>query len=823
MRHPFPLVVLSLALAAASAPAAGAAAERCGTWRALTPSPGLAPAAPQARPPVGTHRTFSPHFVVHYENAALSGYAQDVSNAAELAYRTMVDTLQHQPPLGDGTSGGDARVDIYLRTTAEMGGPFWGVTYPENLVGAPYANSWNGWVEMVDTLGVERREVVAAHEVHHAVQIAYDRFESVSLLEMLSTWVEERVYDDYNLNYGSIRMFFEQPQRGLFSQTYSNVPWAIYLTEHYGDAIIAETLDACAATNGPNPREAFDAALGAVAGTTFLDEFVRFGTFNYFVGGRDDGEHYSEGAAYGATTVERRSLCYPEPLFVSIHPPATLGANYVLLDGDGYSGPLRLYLYPEYLASTMVSLTRFKGASRVTTSGYYAPASTPVDSITVADWAECDSVLVVYQVDTGSSSNSFAFEARPLPPGIPAGDWLLVLDRDACRAPFDGANDGFSDRDGEETPFATALRALGAGAVTARDLPPDLSNCAGVFVVGGFGDAGLTLSDDELNALGAYMDAGGDVYVEGSRLGEFMDPALGAGSPAAQAFWTRFGCAFGPGNPSGNVTGWHSEGPPPLLSGQDFTYDTGAPDAFVGTLAPGDGAAFIRDQGNAVRGTLREVNGSTRIMSTVLLGGSTGIASSTREAFLNDVLTLFGVQLAALSVMQASVSVDGSTVRIEGLLEHYDGQSLRCERESDAGRADVPLDLRRAGALWRFSARDQLDAGAAVYRLFDTAEGRVIWEARVEARTPPVALRLLSIHPNPAREGVRIAVESAADAAATIGVYDVAGRRVLEQTAALRRGTNTLYLRDLPARSGIYFVRVQSGGRDARGRLLVLR
>jgi hypothetical protein len=807
---------------AAGSVAAPAPDARCAAWRVLTPVPGDRPAAAFVRPAEGPLKVPSDHFVVHYAQAGLAAYAADVSGAAELAYRTLVDTLQHLAPLPDGVAGGDARVDIYLRTPVETEGAF-GVTYPETALGSPHPNSYTAWVEVMDTLSFARRVTVTAHEVYHTIQVAYDRFESVSLLEMFSTWAEERVYDDYNLNRDTLRLFFRQPHRGLFVQLYTNVPWAIYLTERFGDAIMEETLSECAAVPGSNPRGAFDAALGAVAGTTFLDTFVEFGTFNYFVGTRDDGAHYTEGATYFPTVVERRSLCYPEPLFISGHSPAELGANYALLDGDAHSDPLWLTLYPEYLASTIVTLTRFKGAARVTTTSYYPQMSTPVDSVLIADWGECDSVLVVYQVDESLAPSSFAFRARQAPAAPGAGPWVLVLDRDGCRAPFDGNEDEFSDRDGEELPLVASLRGLGATVVAGDSLPASLDECRGVFVVGGFDDAGVNLSGAELSALGAFMDAGGDVYVEGSRLGEFMDPSLGAGDATEQAFWLRFGCSFLPGSPSGNVGGWETTGNA-FIGTHAFSYDPGPPDAFVGRLVPGSAAFLARDGGKAVRATALTVGGtSTRIMSTVLLGASTGVAGSTREAFLNDVMTLFSSGLAALSVVRAVVSVDGREVRIEGVLEHYDGQRLRCERESRNGRAGVDLDVARAGGEWRFLVRDRMDADAARYELIDDDAGRVLWEERVQARTPALALRLVSVYPSPARENVRLVVESALDARAEVGLYDAAGRRVREETASLRRGANVLYLRDLPERSGVYFVRIAAGGRQTRGRLLVLR
>jgi hypothetical protein len=111
----------------------------------------------------------------------------------------------------------------------------------------------------------------------------------------------------------------------------------------------------------------------------------------------------------------------------------------------------------------------------------------------------------------------------------------------------------------------------------------------------------------------------------------------------------------------------------------------------------------------------------------------------------------------------------------------------------------------------------------ARYLLIDVENERVLWEERVEARAPSLALRLNGIYPNPARDAVRISIDSPSDLSATLGVYDVAGRLVAREPALLKRGSNVLFLHSLPAASGVYFVEVNAPAGSVRGRLLVLR
>ncbi|HXV14875.1 MAG TPA: hypothetical protein VEC56_11785, partial [Candidatus Krumholzibacteria bacterium] len=491
-----------------SAPDPGLAG-RCGAARSLAvPAAGAALAARPSSP----YSIPSEHFVVHYSAESLEDYARGVSGFAEHAYRVLVDTLHHLEPPSDEPAGGDERIDVYLRTPLELGGAY-GTTVPDTQVRTPYLNSYSSWIEIVDTMTVAHCAVVTAHEVYHVVQLGYDRFESLSLLEMFSTWFEDRAHDDANWHYIFLKNFFRRPDRGLFIQNYTNVTWAIFLTERHGDAIMQETLRRSADTPGPNPRGAFDGALQSTAGTTLVDEFIEFGTWNYFTSLRDDGAHYSEGAVYPAIRCQRRSDCYPFPRHVTDHPMHELAANYFFFDGDGHRGRLRIRVEPEPAATSYLTVTTFRGTTRERTTTRYDPGAPP-DSFLVDDWEHCDSVLAVYQIDRGlPQDNTVAVSARYEYDPPPATPWILVLDRDGCRNPFDGEGDEFAARDGEESPIATALLAAGETVVVTDRLDSDLSACRAVFVVGGFGEEGVTLSPHEFGTLGGYMDQGGDVYL----------------------------------------------------------------------------------------------------------------------------------------------------------------------------------------------------------------------------------------------------------------------------------------------------------------------
>ncbi|HKW13292.1 MAG TPA: T9SS type A sorting domain-containing protein, partial [Candidatus Krumholzibacteria bacterium] len=529
------------------------------------------------------------------------------------------------------------------------------------------------------------------------------------------------------------------------------------------------------------------------------------------------------------TVVERRVSCYPETLFVSIHPPAELGANYAFLDGDSHSGPLRVAVYPEFLSSTILTMTKFKGGVQTRTTSFFAQFSTPVDSFTVSDWAQCDSILLVYQVNqSNGAENSFAFSAKRPLASTPPAPWVLVLDRDACRQPFDTVQDDYTIRDGEEQPFTDALRQLGVTVQVENGLPADLSNCRGIFLVGGYDTqtGAITIDDAMLTRLNAFMDNGGDIYVEGSRLGQYMDPLQGAGTPLQQSFWSRFSCTFTPGNSFGNLLQWSTSGNA-FIPTHQFSYDNaGSPNTYNGVLTPtGNGAYLARDGGLKIRTTaVRAVSGSsTRIMSTILLGGATGLSGDTRESFINDILTLFDTNLAALAVSRATVNVELRHVSISGVLENYENEPISLARIDKSGSHDVSVQVTRVGGEWHFNARDDLETASAHYQLTDVANERVLWQQTVSERMPDYTLRVTGVYPNPVRDAARVAVDSPAATRATLAVYDVAGRMVSSEKTSLQRGSNLLFLHAVPAVSGVYFVHIAVPGAEARGRLLVIR
>lgn len=802
---------------------------RCATYRVNAFTTDRKSAALE-RPAPGSFQETSARVIVHYNDAALASYAQEVRDAAELTYEVLIDTLGFSPPPSDGVDGGDSRTDIYIRPAAVLG-PGWGVAARENLVGAPYDSSFTSWVELTDTLALARLRTVTAHEVFHVIQLGYDGFEQASFLEMISTWCEDRVFDAIDLYLEVLPAFFEQPEKALFSHVYSNVPWMFYLTEVYGDTILVDIMDQCGQTTGPNVRAATDAALATRGTTTFSHEFQVFGNWNYFTGARDDGFHYREGANWPLVSVEKRSNCFPFFDYFTMHAPGRLGANYFFFDGDRASDMMRLLAYPEFFGSNLFSVTRFVGGVS-STQNLTFPASTVVDSVTIDNWSDCDSVLAIFQIDTSAQTiNNVGISAFFVTNPPPASPYVLVFDRDGCRRPFDGISDDFSTRDGEERPFGDAFAALGVTSVQSDSIPDNLSLCGGIFVVGGFDNGGTTIDSEDLVRLTSFMDTGGDVYLEGSRFGEWVDPGIGKGSPEEEAFWSRFGCTFTPGESQavGNVLSWNTVTTAMLGAFVfDYAFATGSDD-HVGLIVPTTADTLALDQAGNVRMSVNHgPSGSERVYATVLLGGSRGgDGMSSRMAFLSGILDVFDSIVPALSVVRANIALRNDHVVVEGTLFGYNGEALRLERWQDRNSREIDLSLAQVGSEWRFRGEDTPPSGKALYRLTVAASNRLVWQQGFSADLPARPLALVNAYPMPSRGDVTLVVDTDRAAVATVRVYDPAGRLAYEAPARLTSGTSSISLSGAdgfrPRVSGIYFVRIDANGQHAVRKLLILR
>lgn len=819
-----------------TAESAAGAAEACGTWVELRRGDNAYfPFGTLARPGDGPLIRDSSRFRVHYQAGSLDSYADSILSAAEKAYAVLIDTLGYSQPPSDAPNGGDGRIDIYVQPAS--GFPYLGVTYPESWVGTPYVNSYTSYIELTDTMGIDLLLTTTVHEFFHAIQIGYDKDENTSFLELISVWSEDRVFDEINAYRRHLPGFFSSPHKALFGHTYSNVVWAIYLSENFGDGILRDILEACGAVADNNIVQASEDVLAAL-GTDMISEVGTFHTWNFFTGAREDGQHYEEGDEFPLVYIEKRVDCVPLIGYANtLHKAGTMGCNYYQIYGDYYSDSLRLDIVPEYWASSVVNAMRFTaggtGAERYDYSQFTIDPPPIMDGL----WSGTDSLVLVYTIESSAlPNNGFGMSVSHAASSPPLQPYVLVLDRDGCRRPFDGVNDDFSLRTGEDFPFAAAMAEDTLRFVLSNSMPDVLAQCDAIVIVGGYDDEGTLFSAAELETLMAYMDRGGDIYLESDRLGEWVDPGIGQPSPVEAAFWSYFGCGFIAGDTMtvGNVASWFTEDHSPIGSFA-YSYDEGSPaDNFVGELVPSLAETLAVDQSGRVRATIyMGPVESYRIHSTVLLGASTPLnPESSRSRYLFRILELLDSSVPSLAVTSMGVWIENGRVVFEGVIEGYGGEPLsllRLEKARGDAGIPVPLTIGMYGGEVRLRATDSPPAGKSYTYRLSTRSGpheRILWQG--EASVDGVPLSFRAMYPNPSGGAFRMLIESPLPETARLRIYDAAGRLVYRETHSLRAGINEIpfegrdhFGRSLP--SGVYFLRLDGSGHSFHRKLVIVR
>ncbi|QIK75863.1 MXAN_6640 family putative metalloprotease [Nocardioides piscis] len=160
-----------------------------------------------------------------------------------------VEQLGFRPPVSDGTAGGDARVDVYLK---DLGTGLYGYCAAEKRVSGRTAsgfcvldNDYSNEQFPSPTTPEQDLAVTAAHEFFHAVQFAYDYTEDPWMLESTATWMEEQVADDVNdnrqyLRYSQLRAPFVplDAVSSTYGFQYGNWIFWEYLSQRFGPGIV---------------------------------------------------------------------------------------------------------------------------------------------------------------------------------------------------------------------------------------------------------------------------------------------------------------------------------------------------------------------------------------------------------------------------------------------------------------------------------------------------------------------------------------------------------------------------------------------------------
>ncbi len=254
------------------------------------------------RPPADTSITTpSGFFRIHYNKTGISapGYSLvELAKALDSVYQYEVNFLGYPPPPPDNGAGGDNKFDIYI---TNLGSDYYGFTQPETHLGNNRYTSYT----VIDndylgypTTGIDGAKVTIAHEFHHAIQIGnYIYRESDQFYyEITSTAMEEFVFDSINDYYFYLPDYFNNPSRPfLLNNGYNLSIWNIFLQNNFDHQLLKRIWELM-----PSNRALTSIALAlSERGSTFKDQFNRFGIWNYYTGYRSfPGRYYEEAANY---------------------------------------------------------------------------------------------------------------------------------------------------------------------------------------------------------------------------------------------------------------------------------------------------------------------------------------------------------------------------------------------------------------------------------------------------------------------------------------------------------------------------------------------
>jgi len=92
----------------------------------------------------------------------------------------------------------------------------------------------------------------------------------------------------------------------------------------------------------------------------------------------------------------------------------------------------------------------------------------------------------------------------------------------------------------------------------------------------------------------------------------------------------------------------------------------------------------------------------------------------------------------------------------------------------------------------------------------------------------PTTISLLGNYPNPFNSSTVISLDSPLDASATITVYDIGGRKILEKSSSIKTGRNSISLNFDPGdirgiSSGVFYYTVLIADKKITGKMLYLK
>lgn len=201
------------------------------------------------------------HFRIHYDLTGTNTVDNTITNennipdyintmaiVFEEVYDHEINTLGYIIPPYDGMAGGSSAYDIYVEN---LGQSTYGWINYGALIGdnenSPNVTENNAYLSHIimnsnydgflPNTELENIQVAAGHEFFHAIQLGYDGWEKIWLMEATAIWMEEETYDDVNDCYQYMIPWFEKPHLRI------NPPDSPFTIRRYGSYIFFKYID----------------------------------------------------------------------------------------------------------------------------------------------------------------------------------------------------------------------------------------------------------------------------------------------------------------------------------------------------------------------------------------------------------------------------------------------------------------------------------------------------------------------------------------------------------------------------------------------------
>ena len=404
-------------------------------WKELSPSTQQSLANAMTRWSTAfTYNSPGGFFKMHYDtlgtNAvpAADGNSNGVPDFVEKCAAYCDSSFSKHVALGyllapsDGGLGGDSRYDVYFEEMV-----YYGYAQPED----PGPQPWNDYTSYLvlnrDFIGFPPNtdpegnqagaaKATAAHELHHAVQFAYNVDAELWFMELDATYMEDIVFDQVNDNYNYLGSFFGAPTTGLMDNTthmYSCFIWGLYLAQHFDTALMTDLWEGARYTNA---YTALSDTLQGRFGWSQDSAFAEFTTWNFCTNFRNDGLHHQEASSYPLITIGRTHTSYPVLPQTPPTNPQGYGSSYILFVPNGSNGKLRVIFDGGNTRQWAAYIIKTTGTNSHQIEKFALTSPDYCDTLDVYDFQSYGSVtLVGINLSENSTAASFSYSAQVLP------------------------------------------------------------------------------------------------------------------------------------------------------------------------------------------------------------------------------------------------------------------------------------------------------------------------------------------------------------------------------------------------------------------------